>query len=291
MDIKATDKVIEIGSGNNPNPRSDILCDRYLSDNGQRAGGFAIVVDRPMVVADGYHLPFKDQAFDYAICSHILEHLKDPAAFLGEVSRVAKAGYIEVPSALSERIFGWDFHRWYCDKKGSRLILSKKTEGERFGGFFHRLIDRQIWFRRFFEENENEFYIRIEWKKSVDIELKDSYTADALENYDKAINKLFKNARPNSLKDVIFSASFLMRRIVRKIRKTLRIWTWRLKAIINRGEIIKGLMRILQCPTCRKTTLFYDKHNFIECRGCKSKYPVVGPIPILLRKEDIQAGY
>ena len=39
MNIRATDLVLEIGSGNNPNPRSDILCDRYIHDNNQRAGG------------------------------------------------------------------------------------------------------------------------------------------------------------------------------------------------------------------------------------------------------------
>ena len=79
MNIRATDLVLEIGSGNNPNPRSDILCDRYIHDNNQRAGEFAAVIDRPLVVADGYRLPFKDKTFDYVICSHILEHMEGPA--------------------------------------------------------------------------------------------------------------------------------------------------------------------------------------------------------------------
>jgi len=39
MNIGSKDIVLEIGSGHNPDPRSDILCDKYLEDNTQRRGG------------------------------------------------------------------------------------------------------------------------------------------------------------------------------------------------------------------------------------------------------------
>ena len=43
--------------------------------------------------------PFKNEEFDYVICSHVLEHI--PTAqiplFVSELNRVAKNGYIEVP--------------------------------------------------------------------------------------------------------------------------------------------------------------------------------------------------
>ncbi len=87
MNIHPSDLVLEVGSGNNPNPRSDILVDRYLYDNGQRAGGFRIVVDRPFIIADGYKLPFKDKTFDYVICSHILEHMEDPEKFIAALRK------------------------------------------------------------------------------------------------------------------------------------------------------------------------------------------------------------
>ena len=45
-----TGLVLEIGSGDNPNARSDILCDRFISDDTERGGN--IVIDRPLVVAD-----------------------------------------------------------------------------------------------------------------------------------------------------------------------------------------------------------------------------------------------
>ena len=84
--------VLDVGSGHNPNPRSDVLCDRYVDDDTERGG--AIRVDRPLIVGDGHNLPFKDKAFDYVIASHIIEHMDDPARFCSELMRVSKRGFI-----------------------------------------------------------------------------------------------------------------------------------------------------------------------------------------------------
>jgi hypothetical protein len=68
LSIKSTDRVLEIGSGNRPRKRSDVLCDKFVVDNTERSGGDNIVIDtRPFVVADGLALPFKDKSFDYVI--------------------------------------------------------------------------------------------------------------------------------------------------------------------------------------------------------------------------------
>jgi len=98
LNIKPGDLVLEIGSGNRPRGRSDILCDKYTEDNYERAGGQALVVDkRPFVIADGLALPFKDKSFNYVITSHILELVEDPVRFIRELTRVARSGYIENP--------------------------------------------------------------------------------------------------------------------------------------------------------------------------------------------------
>lgn len=50
--------------------------------------------------------PFPDKFFDFSICSHLLEDVRDPLWVCSELIRVSKAGYIETPSRLYETSFG-----------------------------------------------------------------------------------------------------------------------------------------------------------------------------------------
>ena len=81
-------------------------------------------------------LPFADKAFDFVYCRHVLEDLYNPFLMCREMSRVAKAGYIETPSPLSELCRGIDggsppwrgyhHHRflvWNC--RGVLIFLTK----------------------------------------------------------------------------------------------------------------------------------------------------------------------
>ena len=49
-------------------------------------------------ICDRKPWPFPDKYFDFATCSHVLEDIRDPVWVVSELSRVAKAGYIECPS-------------------------------------------------------------------------------------------------------------------------------------------------------------------------------------------------
>ncbi len=57
------------------------------------------------------------------ICSQTLEDIRDPIWVCHEMNRIAKAGYIEVPSRLEEQSWGvigmfgvgWSHHRWLID--------------------------------------------------------------------------------------------------------------------------------------------------------------------------------
>ncbi|WP_322921827.1 class I SAM-dependent methyltransferase [Nocardioides renjunii] len=108
--------VLDVGSGDKPSWRADVLLDRYTGAEfaAQRSGRAAARVSRPLFDADAADMPFRDGAFDYAICSNLLEHVPDPAAVARELSRVARAGYIEVPEAASAKIVDFPSHVWWC---------------------------------------------------------------------------------------------------------------------------------------------------------------------------------
>jgi hypothetical protein len=72
--------------------------------------------------------PFDDGQFDFAVCSQTLEDVRDPVWVCSELNRVARAGYIEVPSRLEEQSYGvhgpwvgWSHHRWLVDVTPGRI--------------------------------------------------------------------------------------------------------------------------------------------------------------------------
>lgn len=284
MNIKSTDLVLEIGSGNNPNPRSDILCDLYVSDSNQRAGNFKIVIDRPFVVADCYKLPFKNNSFDYIICSHLLEHLEEPEKFIKELTRVAKRGYIEVPNIYGERLFGWSFHLWYCELKNGTLILTGKKDGEKYGGFYHRLIAKKIWFRRFFEENEDWFYIKYEWKDKIRFKIKaENDNKNHISEIDKEIWNLLNNIKWSIKSDSIFYFHWIKKRIIRKLKKITRKSKWNLKTSFKKNKLTNDLLQILICLNCKENLILFK--NYIFCKNCNLKYKLDDGIPIMIDKD------
>ena len=116
LPIAADALVLDVGSGDKPSWRADVLVDRYLGQEFavQRSGRGAARISRPLFNADAAALPFADGAFDYTICSNLLEHVVDPAGVIRELMRVSRAGYIEVPEAASAKIVDFPSHLWWC---------------------------------------------------------------------------------------------------------------------------------------------------------------------------------
>lgn len=48
--------------------------------------------NRTSVIADAHRIPFCDSSFDAAICTNILEHLRDPELCIEELARILKSG-------------------------------------------------------------------------------------------------------------------------------------------------------------------------------------------------------
>ena len=76
--------------------------------------------------------PFRDKEIDFVICSHVLEDVRDPLWVCSELVRIAKRGYIEMPSREAETSRGWEHprlaglshHRWLIDIDPARGHVS-----------------------------------------------------------------------------------------------------------------------------------------------------------------------
>ena len=109
--IKDTDVVIDIGSGNYPVPRADILVDFFPDESIHRSGN--VIEDKPLVVCSIERLPFREKSIDFAISSHVFEHVDNPAKAASELMIIAKAGYIETPAYGKDVIVGSGYmHKW-----------------------------------------------------------------------------------------------------------------------------------------------------------------------------------
>lgn len=125
--IGSGDLVLDLGSGQDPHPRANILCDKFLFDSSERSMGASLVTDRPLIVADAARTPFADKTFDFIFCSHLVEHVEEPRLVLEELQRIGRAGYIETPSLVYEKLWGWRFHRWFVTATDDQLIFEPKT--------------------------------------------------------------------------------------------------------------------------------------------------------------------
>jgi hypothetical protein len=85
--------------------------------------------------------PFEDDQFDFVVCATTLEDVRDPIWASREIARVAKAGYVEVPTVLAELIqgmqgpwLGHDHHRWMCevDREANEVVFTHKPHNLHF---------------------------------------------------------------------------------------------------------------------------------------------------------------
>ena len=139
-------KVVDVGGGAAPFPRADYVIDA-LPFAKLGAGSDGNIHERLGVsprysedrwiqvdLCDRRPWPIADKAFDFAICSHLLEDIRDPIWVCSELRRIAKAGYIEVPSRVVEqskgvenpRHAGFYHHRWLVTRSENGLELRHK---------------------------------------------------------------------------------------------------------------------------------------------------------------------
>ncbi|HET9102220.1 MAG TPA: class I SAM-dependent methyltransferase [Solirubrobacteraceae bacterium] len=119
--------VLDVGGAARPFPRADWILDLapyeargqlgWDGDRRQERFGPDRWVQRD--ICERTPWPFSDGQFDFAVCSHTLEDVRDPVWVASELARVARAGYVEVPSLREELTYGiqgpwvgWGHHHW-----------------------------------------------------------------------------------------------------------------------------------------------------------------------------------
>ncbi|MCL1491749.1 MAG: class I SAM-dependent methyltransferase [Pseudanabaena sp. Salubria-1] len=132
--IKDGDKVLDIGSGGYPFPLATHLADFYEGETTHRKEELKRD-DRPFTVCNLELTPFADKEFDFVYCSHVLEHVDDPAQACEELMRIGKRGYIETPSKISDTMFNFtkipNHHKWHTQVLGNTLIFMEWKPSER----------------------------------------------------------------------------------------------------------------------------------------------------------------
>ncbi len=170
LHIKSSDRVLEVGGGHNPHPRSNVVCDKFVDSNYHRSGDIKVLKNQTFLQADGENLPFKDKEFDYVICCQVLEHVENPEKFLAEQFRVAKRGFMETPSLLGEYLFPRESHKWIIhEMNGITYLVDKKKINFVYGYDMGELIQdylpkNSIGFKILEKTHPNMITNRVEWE-------------------------------------------------------------------------------------------------------------------------------
>lgn len=129
--IRPGDRVLEIGPGGTPHPRSNVFLElKYSDDNEwrlQRGCTEKLRTDKPIIYYNGDTFPFSEGEFDYIVCSHVLEHVQDVEHFLAEMFRVGSRGYIEYPTIYYEYLYNFGVHLNFLRYKDDKLLYLKKS--------------------------------------------------------------------------------------------------------------------------------------------------------------------
>lgn len=184
--------VLDVGGWAKPLSRADWVIDHmpyetrglYGHDGDPTAERFSASTWIVRDICDREPFPFPDKHFDFVVCSHVLEDVRDPIWVCREMARVGKAGYIETPSRLEEQSYGfqgpwvgWGHHRWLVEVENGRLVFVLKHHvihgraSDHFPAWFHSTL------------TEEEKTVAYWWHGDIPAEERIFMTPDELDGY------------------------------------------------------------------------------------------------------------
>ena len=257
--------VLEVGSGGNPYFRANVLLDAY--EETRERHWQPLVKDRPTVLGFVERLPFRDKCFDFVIASHVLEHSNDPEAFLSELQRVAKAGYIEVPDALMERINPYHDHRLEITQRDSNLLIRKKADWQTDPELVELYEDRvkPVITGETMRKHPFHFHVRYYWQNKI--------------NFDVLNPEVDVNWQP----EVSNKADTYQPGLKARMKEFVLVLARKLLSQTQRNRQL-DLQTLLLCPSCGHEDLEIT-HSIVKCSGCSREFTCRDGIPVMIMNE------
>jgi SAM-dependent methyltransferase len=267
-------RVLDVGSGDGPTPAADVLCDRFVGDDAERTA--PLKLDRPFVSGDAQDLPFVDGAFDFVYCSHVLEHTTDPTRAISELQRVARAGYIEVPSEYLEKAAkSTAAHLWFVRQENRALVFSPKPAGTLEPlinlAFDERLMEKMT-YTAFHWRGYDLFIIRFVWRGTIPHRVEGS--VQFVEVFSKAGVLLPGPGRPAE-------GTQIMRASDAHHVKIKTFYQTPDTALPRRRQNL--ITSTFACPVCKKLCNVRRSSSGLSASTAEW-YPWIGGIPCLIRQ-------
>jgi uncharacterized protein YbaR (Trm112 family) len=246
--------VVEVGGGQSPHPRTELVIEKYVADDFERPGGESFSFSKPLIVGDGHRLPLATGSAAYVIASHVLEHATDPAEFASELARVGAAGFVQVPSRESELTYGWPFHSWLIDRDEDVLVFTARRKGQTapVGALHHELYASTALARLAFELQRTTWHHSVEWCGELSVRVAGISSA------------------PEK------TASFDLEATIKTLEAA------------DMPPLPPNARAALACPVCRSSI---ELKESATCVSCGRKYPVANGVPILIEEVAVELEF
>ena len=206
--IKRGDRVLEIGPGSSPHPRSNVLLEKKFASpkeaEAQRGYVPNAKLNTEVIYYEGGKFPFQDKEFDYVICSHVLEHIPshELQLFISELQRVANKGYIEFPNIFYELINYQNVHLWLMNHRDNKVIFLDKKQFKT--NTIHRMYREMFYgsdkfMTKAFDRYKEFFFCSFEWEGTFQYETVDTFD-ELVNNYDFSKCQLYFSGYKNKMR-------------------------------------------------------------------------------------------